>query len=98
LTKNWLGYILGDFFYTNSSGHPVSDPNRDRRLSFPVADKSLPLRLANGAEALFRFFSPQFTFLPVKLFWVCVRVARWFVFKPKIPIWVNFGGPWRGKC
>jgi hypothetical protein len=20
------------------------------------------------------------------------RVARWFVFKPKIPIWVNFGG------
>jgi hypothetical protein len=21
------------------------------------------------------------------------RVARWFVFKPKIQIWVNFGGP-----
>jgi hypothetical protein len=21
------------------------------------------------------------------------RVARWFVFNPKIPIWVNFGGP-----
>jgi hypothetical protein len=21
------------------------------------------------------------------------RVAGWFVFKPKIPIWVNFGGP-----
>jgi hypothetical protein len=21
------------------------------------------------------------------------RVARWFNFKPKIPIWVNFGGP-----
>jgi hypothetical protein len=21
------------------------------------------------------------------------RVARWFVFKPKIPIWVNFGEP-----
>jgi hypothetical protein len=20
------------------------------------------------------------------------RVARWFVFKPKFPIWVNFGG------
>jgi hypothetical protein len=20
------------------------------------------------------------------------KVARWFVFKPKIPIWVNFGG------
>jgi hypothetical protein len=22
-----------------------------------------------------------------------VSVARWFIFKPKIPIWVNFGGP-----
>jgi hypothetical protein len=21
------------------------------------------------------------------------RVARWFIFKPKIPIWVTFGGP-----
>jgi hypothetical protein len=26
------------------------------------------------------------------------RVARWFIFKPKIPIWVHFGGPWKGKC
>jgi hypothetical protein len=26
------------------------------------------------------------------------RVARWFVFKPKIPIWVNFfGGPYIGN-
>jgi hypothetical protein len=25
----------------------------------------------------------------------CTRVARWFVFKPKIPIWVNFGGSYR---
>jgi hypothetical protein len=25
------------------------------------------------------------------------RVARWFVFKPKIPIWVNYGGPSIGK-
>jgi hypothetical protein len=21
------------------------------------------------------------------------RVARWYIFKPKVPIWVNFGGP-----
>jgi hypothetical protein len=27
-----------------------------------------------------------------------IRVARWFVFKPKIPVWVNFGGPLNGKC
>jgi hypothetical protein len=26
------------------------------------------------------------------------RVARWFIFKPKIPIWVNFERPWKGKC
>jgi hypothetical protein len=26
------------------------------------------------------------------------RVARWFIFKPKIPIWINFGGPKIGKC
>jgi hypothetical protein len=26
------------------------------------------------------------------------RVARWFVFKPKIPTWVNFGRTWKGKC
>jgi hypothetical protein len=25
------------------------------------------------------------------------RVARWYVFKPKIQIWVNFGGHWNGK-
>jgi hypothetical protein len=26
------------------------------------------------------------------------RVARWFILKPKIPIWVNFGEPKIGKC
>jgi hypothetical protein len=25
--------------------------------------------------------------------WVTTRVARWFAFKQKIQIWVNFGGP-----
>jgi hypothetical protein len=25
-------------------------------------------------------------------------VARWYIFIPKIQIWVNFGGPWNGKC
>jgi hypothetical protein len=28
---------------------------------------------------------------------VGVRVARWYIYKPKIPIWVNFCGPWNGK-
>jgi hypothetical protein len=26
------------------------------------------------------------------------RVARWFILKPKIPIRVHFGAPWKGKC
>jgi hypothetical protein len=25
------------------------------------------------------------------------RVARWYIFKPKIPLWVNFGRPWNRK-
>jgi hypothetical protein len=25
------------------------------------------------------------------------RAARWFVFKPKIQIWVNFGGSCNGR-
>jgi hypothetical protein len=29
---------------------------------------------------------------------ILARVARWFVFKPKIPILVKFGGPWNEKC
>jgi hypothetical protein len=24
------------------------------------------------------------------------RVARWYIFKPKIPVWVNFGGSCNG--
>jgi hypothetical protein len=26
------------------------------------------------------------------------RVARWYIFKQKIPIWAYIGGPWNGKC
>jgi hypothetical protein len=26
------------------------------------------------------------------------RVARWFIFRPKIAIWVNFGGSCNGRC
>jgi hypothetical protein len=30
--------------------------------------------------------------------WIHFRVASWIVFKPKIPIWVKFGGAQIGKC
>jgi hypothetical protein len=23
-------------------------------------------------------------------------IARWYILKPKIPVWVNFRGPWNG--
>jgi hypothetical protein len=29
---------------------------------------------------------------------VVPRVARWIILIPKIPIWVNLGEPWNGKC
>jgi hypothetical protein len=32
-------------------------------------------------------------FLQTHLVTLLTRVARWFIFKPKIPIWVSFGGP-----
>jgi hypothetical protein len=28
---------------------------------------------------------------------VSARVARWFIFKPKIPFWVNFEELWNGN-
>jgi hypothetical protein len=27
-----------------------------------------------------------------------IRVARWYIFKPKIQIWINFGGFCNGRC
>jgi hypothetical protein len=45
---------------------------------------------------VFGQISPNFKFNQKRQTNVC-RVARWFVFKPKIPIWVNFGGPKIGK-
>jgi hypothetical protein len=26
------------------------------------------------------------------------RVSRWYIFIPKIPIWIYIGGPWNVKC
>jgi hypothetical protein len=42
-----------------------------------------------------RFESNLSTFYSLR--YLCTRVARWFVFKPEIQIWVNFRGPWIGK-
>jgi hypothetical protein len=37
------------------------------------------------------------TFEPMRCGISATRVARWFVFKPKIPIWEKFSGPQIGK-
>jgi hypothetical protein len=29
---------------------------------------------------------------------ICIRVARWFLFEPKISIWVNFGRSCNRRC
>jgi hypothetical protein len=45
-----------------------------------------------------RVFLQDWTLLQLSWNLIEIRVARWFVFKTKILIWVNFGGPWIGKC
>jgi hypothetical protein len=43
-------------------------------------------------ETVLEFINTQ---MPKNAYTYCAlftRVARWFLFKPKIPIWVNFGG------
>jgi hypothetical protein len=73
MAKNWLGYILGNFF-ANSSGHPGWNP-------FVIESNKIERALIRKRP------SPTND-----------RVARWFVFKPKIQIWVNFGGSAIGRC
>jgi hypothetical protein len=38
------------------------------------------------------------TGLEPRFFGLSSRVARWYIFKPKIPIWVNFGGSCNWGC
>jgi hypothetical protein len=49
-----------------------------------------------GNNLMKKWISLHFGQLLHKRIWC--RVARWFVFKPKIPIWVNFGGSCNGSC
>jgi hypothetical protein len=52
-------------------------------------------------QKVVKYLYQKFPFqgLPIKTkFGVLVRVARWFIFKPKIPIWVNFGMHYIGSC
>jgi hypothetical protein len=48
-------------------------------------------------------FTRTVVFVSLRVAWrrataIYTRDARWFIFMPKIPIWVYFGGSWNGKC
>jgi hypothetical protein len=74
------------------SGTPASEkgaePNRSdgRQFRGPILDQTCGL--ASLATKKFLAILDQ----------SCGWIARWFIFKPKIPIWEKFGGPWKGKC
>jgi hypothetical protein len=56
--------------------------------------KLLPFELYESMyELLTSQFKVQHSMTHTPSFWPALsRVARWHIFKPKIPIWVNFGG------
>jgi hypothetical protein len=51
--------------------------------------------------SLFKYISCRTGFVSILIDWrvgAASKVARWFVFKPKTPIWLNFGGSCNGSC
>jgi hypothetical protein len=55
------------------------------------------LGLINGAVLYESNVEQKTVRFLLRFFPTAIRVARWFVFKPKIPIWVNFGASCNGK-
>jgi hypothetical protein len=43
-------------------------------------------------------FFPATINFPICDIFPCLGVARWHIFKPKITIWVNFGGSCKERC
>jgi hypothetical protein len=63
-----------------------------RHFKWPLTVQvALESRLIKATEKLGEKNGPS-------IFGHCTRVARWFVFKPKIQSWVNFGGSCNGRC
>jgi hypothetical protein len=61
----------------------LAGSNFFKRIFLGILEIGLTKQLLSFLLFVFYFFS---------------RVARWFIFKPKIQIWVNFLGLWNGKC
>jgi hypothetical protein len=94
---------LAPFFGGGEIRRKMESRRASKKASFFIAlQKSDGENVENIFFGFFLFFS--FFFCRNLLIWCprktnCLmnRVARWYVFKPKIQIWVNFGGPWNEK-
>jgi hypothetical protein len=95
----WFACLVGPFKHFKNS-------KKDRRVVFR-AQAAAPWWGGGGeghrfkAQAFARSCTremPTWTWMLRKVAPFGIRVARWFVFKPKIQIWVNFGGSCDGIC
>jgi hypothetical protein len=59
-----------------------------------IPRKSFLNRCFEAKEGFCRRQGKSFALSQLRL---AAGVARWYIFKPKIAVWVNFGGPWNGK-
>jgi hypothetical protein len=98
------GFDGDDFAQTPSEevSSGFDDPAADflAREQEELGDLGQELGLSNGAVSGEADYLAEANFAQVANLLITVRgrVARWFIFKPKLPIWVHFGGPWNGKC
>jgi hypothetical protein len=106
-----IQFIEKDFLFQgksnpifNSFRFPLSTPSRfkngifTKRRSF-VFETIIIFQLSGSWY--FRRNCNSFHSFLIGIFFrniIVVSVARWFIFKPKIPIWVIFVEPWNGKC
>jgi hypothetical protein len=101
-------YKFRDFTRSVQSRNCVAGLTLCVNLFFPKTKKSsqtLIAKISEGTVFLFLNFSAG-TFFPVNPWFretahyprIETRVAGWYIFKPKIPIWVNFGGFCNAIC
>jgi hypothetical protein len=95
LTENVLGYILADFFQ-NVIWSPCYQEEIVVMIT-RVARKAVTFKKGQG---MFHHFYVPLPLLqhPFRSQLSRFRVARWFIFKPKIPFWVILGGSCNGRC
>jgi hypothetical protein len=83
-----VGYSIIFRKLSKVNNHPLGE------VSFAQSGHPDPWRFDHPSE----IFTAGRTSFYENRFHLCTRVARWLVFKPKMPIWVNFGGSCDGRC